>query len=75
VSGQAGEDSGYLGWRFAWGEDYLGHALTQGAMVIELGETQVFEGHVAEAFHGLVGRELALPNLIEQFLKRLGVHR
>jgi hypothetical protein len=74
VGGQAAEDAGYLGWRFAWGEDHLGHALAQGAMVVEFGETQVLEGQVAEALYRLVGGESAPANLIEQFFQRLGVH-
>ena len=38
VLGQAGKDSGYLTGRFALGKNHFGHALAQGAMVIELGE-------------------------------------
>jgi hypothetical protein len=47
------------------GEDHLGHALSEGAMMIELGETEVLEGQVAEALHGFVGGELTVSNLTE----------
>jgi len=66
VGGEAGEDVGYLAGRFALGEDHLGHALAQGAMMVELGETQVLEGQVAQALYGFVGGEALFSDLVEQ---------
>jgi len=74
VGGEAGEDFGYLAGRFALGEDHLGHALAQGAMMVELGETQVLEGQVTEALHGFVGGKALLSDLIEELAKGFGVH-
>jgi hypothetical protein len=59
------ENFGHLVGRFALREDHLGHALAEGAMMIELGETEVLEGQVAEALHGFVGGELTVSNLTE----------
>ena len=74
VSGEPAEDIGNLFRRFALAEDHLGHALAEGAVVVDLGEPQVFEGQVTEAIDGFVGRELAPANLIEQIFQCLGVH-
>jgi hypothetical protein len=66
VGGEADEDVGYLGWRFARGEDHLGHALAQGAMVVEFGETEVLKGQVTQALDGVVGREALFLDLVEE---------
>ena len=57
VGGEAGEDVGYLAGRFALGKNHFGHALAQGAMVVEFGETEVLKGQVAQALDGFVGGE------------------
>ena len=67
VDGQAGEDSGNLAGRFSLRENHFGHALPKGAMVIDLGEAQVFKGHVAEALDGFVGGNAPLFDLGEEF--------
>jgi hypothetical protein len=74
LSGQAAEDLRYLPWRFALSKNYLGHALAQGAMVVDLGKTQVLKGQVAQPLDGLVGRDALFPDLIEQLTEGLGVH-
>jgi len=55
VGGEAVEDFGDLAGRFALGKDHLGHALAQGAMMVELGETQILKRQVTQALYGLVG--------------------
>jgi hypothetical protein len=65
VGGQAEEDGGYLGWRFAGGKDHLGHALAEGAMVVDFGEAQVLEGEVAKTIYGFVGGETLFPDLLK----------
>src|SRR5580704_11827454 len=62
-------------WRFALGENHFGHALAQGAMVVELGESQVFEGEMTEALDSFVGGESLFSDLLEQLAQGLGVHR
>src|ERR1019366_910330 len=74
VGGEAGEDVRYLAGRFALGKDHLGHALAQGAVVVELGETEVLKGQVTEALDGVVGGETLFSNLLEEMAKGLGVH-
>ena len=72
VGGEAGEDVGYLAGRFALGKDHLGHALAQGAMVVELGETEVLEGQVTEALDGFVGGEALFFELARTDCEGLG---
>src|SRR6266446_6742797 len=74
VSGQAAEDVGDLARRFALGKNHFGHALAQGAMVVDLGETEVLKGEVTQALYGLVGGETLFPDLLEQLAKGLGIH-
>ncbi len=55
--GHAGEDFGGLGWGFAGGVNDLGKAVAQGAVVVDAGVAEVFEGEVGEACGGGFGRE------------------
>jgi hypothetical protein len=75
VGREAGEDGGYLVGRFAWRKDHLGHALAQGAMVVELGEAEVLKGQVTQALDGVVGGEALSADLVEELAQGLGVHR
>jgi len=43
-------------------------------MVVNLGETEVFERQMAEPFDGIVWRNLFLADLFEQLSQRVGVH-
>jgi hypothetical protein len=74
VGGEAGEDVRYLAGRFALGKDHFGHALAEGAVVVELGETEVLKRQVTEALDGVVGGETLFSNLLEEMAKGLGVH-
>src|ERR1039458_6423090 len=69
VGREAAEDFGYLAWCFALGKNDLGHALAQGAMVVELGETEVLKGQVTKALYGFVGGEALFSNLLEELAK------
>jgi hypothetical protein len=42
-------------------------------MVVHFGKAQVLKRQMAQALHGLIGRELALANLVKQFTNRLGI--
>ena len=55
VGREAAEDVRHLLRRFALGKDHLGHALAQGAMMVDLGETEVLKGQVTQALDGVVG--------------------
>jgi hypothetical protein len=74
VGGQASEDIGHLPRRLSLTEDHFGHALAKGAMVVELGETQVLEGQVAEAFYGLVGGKALFSDFFEEFVEGMRIH-
>jgi hypothetical protein len=43
--------------------------------MIDLGESQVFEGHVAQTSHGIIRRELAASNILEELANGFGVQR
>lgn len=57
--GHAGEDFGYLGRSFAGGVDDFGEAGAEGAVVVDAGMTEVFEGEVGEAVGGFCGSKIA----------------
>jgi hypothetical protein len=63
---QALKDSGDVFGTLALSEDNFGHAVSQCPMVIDLGETKIFEGHVPHTFDGFVGRDLAFFDVVEQ---------
>ena len=47
-------------------EDDFRHADTQGAMVIDIGKAQVFEGHVTQLLYGFVRREFAAAHICQR---------
>jgi hypothetical protein len=59
------EDSGGLRRRLPFSEDDLGHPGAQRSMVVDLGETNVFEGKVAKAVHRLIGRDFSFAHFLE----------
>jgi len=70
-----GEDRRHLRWGLAFSEDHLGHAGTKGAVMIHLGEAEVFERQVAQAGDGFVGSEFTFANLLEKSADGFGVQR
>src|SRR4029077_3045703 len=74
VSSQSGENVRHLARRFALGKNDFRHSLAQGAMVVDLGETEILKGQVAQALYGLVRRETLFSNLLEELAKGLGIH-
>ena len=58
---------------FPWPEDHFGHSVAQRAMVIHLGESQIFEWKMAQAVDRVVGRKLAPADLLEKFADGFGV--
>jgi len=44
-------------------------------MMIQLGESQVFEWHMPQALHRFIGRELAPADLLEKFANGISVQR
>ena len=71
---QSCENSGEVSWRLAFSEDDLRHACAQSAVVIHLGESQIFEGKMAQALDRFIGSKLAPSDLLEQFADGFGVH-
>jgi len=63
---QALRDGHHLLRRLALGEDHLGHAVTQRAMMVHFGEAQVFEGHMPHADHSRIDIHSAAAHLLEQ---------
>ena len=48
-----GDPTNLLG-RFAFRKDDLGHSVPQGSVVIQLGETKIFEGHVPHSLESRI---------------------
>ena len=71
---QLAGDGHHLFRGLALGEDHLRHAVAQRAMVVHLGESQIFEGHVAHAHHGRIDIHGAAANLFEHRPKLLLIH-
>jgi hypothetical protein len=75
VGGEADKDFGDLCGSFSLGKDDFGGSLAEGAVVVDFGESEVFEGQVAEALDGLVGRDALFLEIREQLAQGLGVHK
>ena len=60
--------------RLALGEDDFGHAVAQGAVVVHLGEPEVFKRHVPHAPHGYVDIYRAGAYLFEERTHLVLVH-
>ena len=67
--GHVRENARYLIRGFARREDDLWHAGPQGAMMIELGEAEVFEGEVLETFERIRHGSAIRLDLVEQRLQ------
>jgi hypothetical protein len=67
---EAREDLRHLSSRFALAEDDFGHSVAQFAMMVELGEAEVFKGKMAKARKSFVGRELSGTDVTEQFAEQ-----
>ena len=74
VGQQFPDDGGALVRRLALSVDRLGQALTEGAMVVDPGESEIGEGQAAESVHGLVRRECPRADIGEQALESRFVH-
>ena len=59
---------------FAQAEDHFGHAVAQRAVVVYLGETDVFEGKMTEFGEGCVSIDSAAANLIQEFTELIFIH-
>jgi hypothetical protein len=72
--GHAGKDGGNLGGRLACGEDNFRHSSAQGAMVVELGEAEVFEGQVLEAIDGIANGSAPVADFVEESFEAKTIH-
>ena len=64
---QASENRRYLRRSLSLAKYHLGHANTQGAMVIDFGKAQILEGKVAQAGNGVVRCQFATADLLKKF--------
>src|SRR5258706_5160950 len=71
---QARENLRHLQRSLALSEDHFGHARAQGAMMVDFGETQIFERQMTQAVDRLVAWELAPAPLLAERTDRFGVH-
>jgi hypothetical protein len=46
-------------------ENHLRHARAQAAMVVDLGESQIFKRQMTQALHRIIGREFPRADLFE----------
>lgn len=74
AGGEAREDGGDLLGRFAESEDDLWHTGAQSAMVVNLGEADVFKGEIFKARGSVVGSEFAGLNALEQMEELVFMH-
>jgi hypothetical protein len=58
----------------ALAKDHHRHAAAQGAMVVQLSESEIFEWQMANAVYSFVGRKPAPADFIEKFADGFGVH-
>ena len=74
MPGQPGEDLCRLRRGLPFTENHFGHARAQGAMMVDFGESEVFEGQMAKTVNRFVGRKFAAAHLLEEFADGFGVH-
>ena len=58
----------------ALAEDHLGHALAEGAVVIDGGEAEVAEGELPQRLERVVDRDVAPAHALEQLADEAGIH-
>jgi hypothetical protein len=68
------KDFGGLRGSFAAAENNFRESGAQGAMMIELGEAEIFKRKMAQAVERLVRRELAAADLLQEFVYGGSIH-
>jgi len=71
---QALKDSGDVFGSLALSEDNFGHAVSQCPMVIDLGKTNIFEGHVPHAADGGIDIHSAVTHLLKERPQLVLIH-
>src|SRR5580692_5508728 len=71
---QPAENFGEMGGILSRAKDHLRHADAQRAMVIDVGEAEIFEGEMAEFLDGLVGGDFAAAYVVEELFEGFCVH-
>src|SRR5580700_12203706 len=64
-----------LRWRLALSKYHFRHAYPQRAMMIDLGESQIFKRQMPQALDSFVGRNLSRTDLLEKFANGFRVQR
>src|SRR5262252_874070 len=73
MSCQARENASHLRSRLSLAENDFRHSIAERAMMINLGESQIFEWKVTQAINRIVGRERASADLLKEVSYGLGV--
>jgi hypothetical protein len=71
---QRSRDADNLFGGFAESEDDFGHAVPQRPVMVDLGEAEVFKGHVTNSGDRLVDLDRALANLFEEGAELSFIH-
>ena len=71
--GEASKNPCDLRGRLPFSQDDFRHAIAQRAVMVDFSESEIFEGQMAEASDGVVGREFAFADLLEKFADGFGV--
>jgi hypothetical protein len=73
--GHAGEDGCYLRGGLASSENHLRHSGAEGAVMIDLGEAEIFKRKIAEAVKGFADGGAALAYFVEQCFNAMAIHQ
>jgi hypothetical protein len=71
----AREDLRYLRGGLAGGKDNLGHPGAQRAVMVELGEAQLLEGHTLEPLKSIIHLGPAVADIVQQSLDQSAIHQ
>src|SRR5215475_11702853 len=73
VLGESGKNHGHLCGGLALPKDHLRHPHPQGAVMVHLRKSQIFERQMTQACHRIIGRELPPTHFLEKLSDRLRV--
>ena len=69
MSREAGENGGELSGSFALRKNDLGHSVAKGAVVVDVGESEVFKRQMAKTIESSIGGELFGADVFQKFEK------
>ena len=74
LRGHALEDLCHLVRGLALGKNHLRHPGSDAPVMVDLGEAHVLKRHVAQAGHGIVRRDRAFADVLQQLAESDGIH-